>query len=168
MPTQHFEFRKILEILNLHKVDYIVVGGVCAVAHGAPLTTFDIDILYRQTPENLDHILEALSALDACHREPGDRHLSPQRSVLERGGPALFKTTHGSLDLLGTVAVERTFEDLLPNTIELSLESGFNVHILDLETLIDVKEKTGRPKDLAVLPLLRQTLAERNRTDPEV
>jgi hypothetical protein len=34
-----------------------------------------------------------------------------------------------------------------------------NVRVLDLEELIAVKERAGREKDLAVLPLLRATLA---------
>ena len=34
-------FRHILEVLNNHKVEYIVVGGVAAMIHGAPMTTFE-------------------------------------------------------------------------------------------------------------------------------
>lgn len=33
------------------------------------------------------------------------------------------------------------------------------LRVLQLEELIVVKERAGRPKDLAVLPLLRATLA---------
>ena len=47
--------------------------------------------------------------------------------------------------------------------IELVLEGGLKIRILDLETLIEVKTGAGRPKDMAVLPILRQTLAERRR-----
>ncbi len=32
------------------------------------------------------------------------------------------------------------------------------MHVLSLERLIEVKERAGREKDLAVLPLLRATL----------
>jgi len=38
------------------------------------------------------------------------------------------------------------------------------IRLLDLPTLIAVKEEVGRPKDLAVLPLLRQTLEEKGKT----
>ncbi len=44
---QKFE-PKIPELLNhlhRHRVDFIVVGGVCAVLHGAPVTTFDLDVV---------------------------------------------------------------------------------------------------------------------------
>ena len=36
-------FREILELLNKHQVEYAVIGGVAAVIHGAPVTTFDLD-----------------------------------------------------------------------------------------------------------------------------
>jgi hypothetical protein len=42
----------------------------------------------------------------------------------------------------------------------LELEDGLTVRVVDLPTLIELKEKAGRPKDLAVLPVLRATLAE--------
>jgi hypothetical protein len=42
----------------------------------------------------------------------------------------------------------------------LSVGEGLAVHVLDLPTLIELKEKAARPKDLAVLPVLRATLAE--------
>jgi len=38
-------FREILELLNKHQVEYVVIGGVAAVIHGAPVTTFDLDAL---------------------------------------------------------------------------------------------------------------------------
>jgi predicted nucleotidyltransferase len=39
----------------------------------------------------------------------------------------------------------------------------FRVRVLHLETLIQLKEELGRDKDLAVLPTLRATLAEKRR-----
>ena len=166
MPTQQFKYRKILEALDRFQVEHIVVGGVCAVAHGAPVTTFDLDLLYLQTAENIDRIIAALAELEAFHREPGSRHLAPQRSALECGGPSLFTTRYGALDLLGALSGGREFEDLLPRTIELTLGIGIRIRILDLETLIEVREQTGRPKDMAVLPILRQTLLEGRRQPP--
>ena len=35
-------FREIIEHLNKHQVEYIVVGGVAAVIQGVPVTTFDL------------------------------------------------------------------------------------------------------------------------------
>jgi hypothetical protein len=72
-------------------------------------------------------------------------------------------TTAGPLDLLGSVGRGRRYEDLIPNVVELEIETDLTVKVLDLETLIEVKEETGRDKDRAVLPVLRRTLDERRR-----
>jgi hypothetical protein len=81
---------------------------------------------------------------------------------LEGTGPALFTTEHGSLDFLGELS-GRGYAELLPNTLEVTLDGGLRLRLLDLETLIEVKAAAGRPKDMAVLPILRQTLAESHR-----
>ena len=75
-------------------------------------------------------------------------------------GHQLLVTTHGDLDCLGAVGEGQTYEDLLIHSPELSLGEALSVHVIDLPTLIELKEKAGRPKDLAALPVLRATLAE--------
>ena len=42
MQNTTSDFLEILRTLSEYKVDFIVVGGVCAVLHGAPMTTFDL------------------------------------------------------------------------------------------------------------------------------
>lgn len=163
MPTRHFEYRKLLATLASYDVDYILVGGVCAVAHGAPVTTFDVDVLYRMGTDNLDRIMAALAEIEAVHREPGTRRLPPDAGALERGAPCLFSTSYGSLDMLGILASRERFEELLPHTVQLELHGGLRVRAQDLETLIAVKRGTGRPKDILVVPVLEATLRELTR-----
>jgi hypothetical protein len=57
-PTS--DFYSILETLSKYKVDFIIVGGVCGVLHGAPVTTFDLDIVHSRTQENLARLMPAL------------------------------------------------------------------------------------------------------------
>ena len=74
-------------------------------------------------------------------------------------GHQLLVTTHGDLDCLGTVGEGQTYEDLLDRAPTLDLGEGMSVRVIDLPTLIELKEKAARPKDLAALPVLRATLA---------
>jgi len=60
-----------------HGVDFIIVGGVSAVLHGAPLTTFDLDVVHSRTPDNIGRLLSALHDLDAYFRGRGDQRLRP-------------------------------------------------------------------------------------------
>jgi len=45
------DFFAILEALAAHKVDFIVVGGVAAVLQGAPIATFDLDVVHANVPD---------------------------------------------------------------------------------------------------------------------
>jgi hypothetical protein len=38
----------ILEALARHQVEHIVVGGVAAILEGAPISTFDLDIVEEE------------------------------------------------------------------------------------------------------------------------
>jgi hypothetical protein len=51
--------------LSAAGVEFIVVGGAAALLHGAPITTQDLDIVHRRTPENVERLLHVLLRLDA-------------------------------------------------------------------------------------------------------
>lgn len=159
MPDYALQLRILLE----HGVDFIVIGGVCAALHGAPVTTFDLDIVHSRQPDNLDRLVIALQALDAFYREHGERRLAPTRAHLASAGHHLLMTRAGPLDLLGTLTQERGYEELLSQTVELPIGDGLRVRLLDLETLIALKEEMARDKDRFVLPILRCTLAEKRK-----
>ena len=58
------------------------MGGAAAVLHGAPITTEDLDIVHRRSPENVSRLKSLLDELDARVRELADRRLRPQESAL--------------------------------------------------------------------------------------
>jgi hypothetical protein len=161
MESSAPDYKAILSTLSEHGVDFIVIGGVCAVLHGAPILTFDLDLVHARAPENLDRLLKALQALEAHYREQPERRLVSELSHLASPGHQLLMTRAGPLDLLGTITGGRGYEDLLPQTVELQVGEDLKLRLLNLETLIAVKEETGRERDKAVLPILRRTLEEK-------
>jgi hypothetical protein len=64
------------------------------------------------------------------------------------------------------IGKSRTWEDLHAHSPAIEIEPGLILRVLDLETLIAVKEELGFPKDLAVLPVLRQALRQRSEGEP--
>jgi hypothetical protein len=150
---------EILRLLTASRVDFIVVGMAAGVLRGAPVTTVDLDIVHRRGVDNVSRLLAVLSELQAVYRHD-PRGLRPQESHLVTAGHQLLATKHGDLDCLGTVGDRQSYEDLLDRAPGLELEEGMVVRVIDLPALIELKEKAGRPKDLAVLPVLRATLAE--------
>jgi len=129
------------------------------VLRGAPVTTVDLDIVHRRHPENVSRLLAVLGELDATYRHD-PRGLRPGEPHLAGPGHQLLATSLGDLDCLGTIGDGQAYEDLLAQAPELELRPGLVLRVIDLPTLIDLKERAARPKDLAVLPVLRATLAE--------
>src|SRR5262245_14831862 len=135
MPTPNFDFLAILETFTRHGVEFIVVGGVCAVLHGAPLSTFDLDIVHSRTAQNVNRLLAALKDLDADYREQPARRLTPRSSHLMSTGHNLLTTRFGHLDVLGTIGAGHGYEDLVLRTTDLELTEGLKVRLLDLASL---------------------------------
>ena len=53
------EFRKLLEALSQAGAEFIVVGGCAAVLQDVPISTFDLDIVHKRTPEIIKLLLTA-------------------------------------------------------------------------------------------------------------
>jgi len=147
-------------MLGAHGVEYIVVGGVCAVLHGAPIATFDLDVVHSRAEQNVRRLLDALGELDARYRLQPERRLKPAESHIAGSGHNLLMTRFGPLDVLGMIGSGRAYEELLPHTVEMEIGDGLKVRLLDLETLIRTKEEVVGEKDRAVLPLLRRLAQE--------
>jgi len=56
------DFNEWLELLNLHAVEYVVVGAHALAFHGAPRYTGDLDLYIRPSVENARRLMAALSA----------------------------------------------------------------------------------------------------------
>ena len=127
--------------------------------------TFDLDIVHRRTPDNVDRLLAWLLAHDAVHRfDLSNRRLPPTRELLLGRGHLNFRTSLGDLDVLCELGPGEGYDELLPDSISIALGS-VTVQVLGLARLIEVKARAGRPKDRAVLPVLIATLDEQKGRD---
>ena len=156
------QFAEILHLFAANDVEFVVVGMTAGILHGAPVTTIDLDVVHRRSPENVARLLRVLGELDAVYRHD-PRQLRPEESHLSGPGHQLLVTRYGDLDCLGTIDEGRGYEELMPHTVEMRLSGGAAVRVLSLPALIEAKERAGRAKDLAALPVLRATLDERQR-----
>jgi hypothetical protein len=157
------DFAALLRVLHDHKVRFIVVGGVGAVLQGAPVTTFDLDIVHALSRANCIRLAEALDELKA-HYRGHPKPLVPTPSLLQSSGHHLLLTEHGPLDVLGEIGQDRGYRELSRHARSLLVQPGLRVRVVPLSLLIKLKEETGRGKDQAVLPILRDTLAEQRRS----
>jgi predicted nucleotidyltransferase len=153
-------FPKILKTLVDHDIAFIVVGGISGVLHGATLDTFDLDVVHSRESANVAKLLTALEEMDACYRIQPERKLRPDASHLSSPGHQLLLTAFGPVDFLGSVTKERGYAELLEHSEDWVIPGNIAVKIISMEMLILLKQETGRPRDLAQLPILRRTLEE--------
>ena len=152
---------EVLRLLGRGGVEFIIVGGVAAAAHGSARSTTDLDIVYRRTPENLARMVAALSPHNPYLRgAPPGLPFRWDAATIQRGLNFTLTTSLGDLDLLGEITGGGGFDDLLRDTVQLQL-FGVECRCLGLERLIDVKRAAGRPKDFEAIAELEAILEER-------
>lgn len=155
------QFDKLLLLLHDAGIEFIVVGGMAGVLHGAPIVTKDLDIVHRKTPENIDKLLTLLNTLDAYYRfDLANRRLRPAANIMNGHGHINLATTLGPLDLLCELSEGEDYDSLFPDT-EIVTEGSVHIRVLGLQRLIAIKSRVGRLKDRMVLPVLLATLQER-------
>jgi len=143
-------------------VEFIVVGGVSAILQGAAITTRDLDICYRRTPDNILRLVAALKPLHPRPRGfPTDLPFVFDERTIQLGSNFTLEIGPESLDLLGEMSDIGGFEQVMGGALDAPIGHR-TVKTLSLEQLIATKTAAGRTKDLAVLPELKATL-ERKR-----
>lgn len=86
-----------LRALHDARVEFVVVGGLAAVLDGAPINTFDIDVVHSRNETNIARLLTVLEDLDAVYRIPPERRIRPNASRLASAGPQNLVTRFGWL-----------------------------------------------------------------------
>lgn len=69
--SSEFDPDRILMVLDRHRVEYVLVGGVAARVHGAQRATADIDCVPATSHENFERLAAALVELGARLRVGG-------------------------------------------------------------------------------------------------
>ena len=54
------DFKALLRLLTDNEVEFIIVGGAAATAHGSARLTFDLDVVYNRSRQNIVRIVNAL------------------------------------------------------------------------------------------------------------
>jgi predicted nucleotidyltransferase len=151
----------LLKELNRLGVEFIVIGGMAAVAHGSAYLTMDLDLCYSRRTENLQKIAEALATFQPSLRgAPPDLPFRLDAATIRAGMNFTLSTTFGDLDILGEVTGLGGYAEALRFSEEVELY-GMRCRVLTLEGLIKTKRAAGRPKDLMILPELEALLAIR-------
>lgn len=141
------DLESLLQRLIEHRVEFVIVGGYAAVAHGVTLVTQDMDICCRFSVENLMRLQESLADLHPRHRMTTDKlplQISPESC---KGLKNLYLTTDwGQVDCLGAVLGLGDYDVVFAESQKIELDFGW-CRILTLGALIRAKSAMNRPRD---------------------
>jgi hypothetical protein len=141
-------------------VDFVVIGGVAAGAHGSAYATEGVDLAYSRESANLERLANLLRELDARQRgAPSDLPVQLDARSLFEGGNFTFETSLGKVDILAFPAGAPAYPELrrLARLLEIQ---GREIPFASLDHLIAMKEATGRPRDLVIASELRMLADE--------
>lgn len=156
------DYRELIRTLVGGRVEFIIVGGAAAIAHGASRLTEDLDLVYRRNQKNVETIIKSLAPFSPYLRgAPEGLPFRWESQTIWNGLNFTLTTSLGPLDLFGEITLGGTYDDLLPHTVTLDV-FDCRCLCLGLERLIQVKRAAGRPRDLDAIAELQALLEERS------
>src|SRR5450756_1366219 len=145
---------RIARLLERHNLEVVLIGNAAAALQGAPVTTIDFDFLFRRTPANFRKLSAIAAELQAVLMKP---HY-PVSSLLR-----ISRDDDGlQLDFMAEIDGIRSFEGLRKRAVAVPLGEA-RILVAALADIIKSKKAAGRPRDLAVLPILEKVLEEATR-----
>jgi hypothetical protein len=143
-------------------VEFVLVRGFAAVAHGVTMVTWDVDICCRFTETNLMRIQKAFADLHPVHRSRPDLPLALTPEQCADLKNLYLKTDLGIVDCLGEVLAVGQFDEVAKHGIEIELPGG-KCRVLDIEALIRAKEAMNRDHDRIAVKHLKEIQKRKTR-----
>lgn len=142
---------RIVHALADCKLEVILIGNAGAALQGAPVTTLDFDFLFRKTPVNMKKLKALATALGGSVFRPYYPVSSLYRLMADEDNL--------QLDFMPMVHGIKSFESARSRATEVRMPGG-RLLVASLPDIVRSKRAAGRPKDIAVLPILEATLDE--------
>ena len=137
--------------LRENRLEAVMIGNAAAALQGAPVTTLDVDFLFRKTPQNLRKLKAVARALDAVILRP----YYPVSGLFR-----LVRETDGlQLDFMTSIHGIRSYNSVRGRATPVSLDSE-QILVASLSDIIASKRAADRPRDRAVIDVLTKTLKE--------
>ena len=140
--------KKIFESFQKNEVKYVVIGGIAAVLHGVPRTTFDLDILIEKSQENAERLLNAFMEAGLA-----TALMTTQKDILENE-ITVFKDFVRIDVQTSTPGI--SFQDCWKHKISMDYQ-GQTFFVIARDDLIASKRASGRPIDFEDIRLLELT-----------
>lgn len=144
------DFKDLLRAFNDAGVRYLVVGGYAYAEHVEPRYTKDLDVWVERSEQNAERVLSALRAFGAPLRELSKDDLITAGTFFQIGLPP------NRIDII-TQLEEMDFAACWERRKTARI-GELSVEYISAPDLIENKERTGRPHDIADAEYLRQAI----------
>jgi len=159
MEDKFEDFIKVIDALEKHEVDYVLIGGVAVILHGMQRLTSDVDFFVKSVPENLDKLRRALYSI---YNDPSIEEITlselNEYPVIRYGTPSGFY-----IDIMARLGEIATYESLKYEMIDYN---GIKIKIATPETLYELKKDTLRAKDKIDAVFLRELIEANKANSP--
>ena len=150
-PATWQDLLKIVELLQKHKVEFILVGGYALASHGYTRMTVDIDISVNPSLENSPKWILALSELPDGVTKELIGEVDPFDGDYKH---AIRINDEFTIDIMPSVS--GVDFQTLKNHVDNVQIGKINMPILSLEGLLLTKQNSIRPKDMADVDMIKK------------
>jgi hypothetical protein len=147
---------QVVSAMKASGLEAVLIGCGAASMQGAPVSTDDLDFMFRATPQNLLKLKDLAIRLRASLSQPHYPMSRLWRLVLPDGT---------QIDMMDRIDGIRSFESLRSRSSSVPGFGDGRLHIADLGDVIKSKKAANRPKDRAVMPMLEATLREKRQAE---
>jgi len=148
MPRLYDELRSLINALDRDEIEYALCGGIAMAVHGRARATVDIDILILA--ESLDKVMRIAADLGYTVRGL-DMNFDP----IQIRRVSKIEPTSRDVLTLDMILVTDAIRNIWETRVQASLEGG-KLTVVSKEGLINLKNMSGRPQDLADIYALKE------------
>jgi len=142
---------ELFDALSEAGLETIIIGNSAAALQGVPIMTQDVDLMVRKHPQ----LARKLKMFAAKFGVSLTKPYAPTSEMIRAIGRPI------QIDFILKLSSGQSFSSLRSHAIKTKIGRR-SVLVADLKDVIKAKEATGRSKDKATLPILKQALRVKN------
>ncbi len=137
-----------IRLCNEHKVKYLVIGGYAVSIHGYPRATKDMDVCIKLSEENAEKLITVINEFGFASLKLEKKDFLKKDFITQLGYPPL------RIDIINDLSGV-DFDEAWKNKKVVQM-FGVPVDFIGYNELLRVKEKAGRPQDIADVSKLKK------------
>jgi len=142
------DFLDFIALCNKYEVRYLVIGGYAVSVHGYPRSTKDMDVCIEMSKENAEKMIRVINDFGFGSLNLTESDFLNNNFITQLGYEPLRIDILNDLDGV-------SFQEGWDNRKVVNI-SGIEINFIGYNELLKVKEKAGRPQDIADVTMLKK------------